>query len=82
MTENWLDNPYRTIIQFCEMKVVRGYTVIESLKELKGLNNSRNPAAQKLFDVATKFVKADKAYKIRNYLIQGAIIESMKKELK
>ena len=84
MTDQWLNTPYRTIIEFCEMKVVRGYTVIESLKELKvAFKNSgrKNEVVEKGFVTAMKFVRADKAHTIRNSLIQGVIIESMKKEL-
>lgn len=40
---DWIDNPYRTIYEFLYLRVVRGSTVRETLRELEeGMNKSGN----------------------------------------
>jgi hypothetical protein len=77
-------NRYKTIIDFCESRVMKGGTVIESLEDLVVAFKNRgvkNELVEKGLDTATRLVKADKTHKIKNYLIQGFIVETMRREL-
>lgn len=48
MTKDWLDNPYRTIAEFVELKVkTEGKTVVEAMKELNNMtSNTDNDVAK------------------------------------
>lgn len=48
MTKEWLDNPYRTITEFVELKVnTEGKTVVEAIKELNNMmSNTDNDVAK------------------------------------
>jgi len=83
--KHWSDNPYRTIIEICEVRAMRGIPVVDTLKDLaKGVVGYREGKATSRIEEALGFViKNFKGqYKLKNYLVQGTIINEMKKELK
>ena len=84
---NQLDNPFMTIIQFAEMKVVRGGTAMEGLVELKEKMDetpNKNEVADRRIRQAISFVE-DKFpttfIEDNNHIVQGSIILAMKTKL-
>ena len=79
-----LDNPYRTILQFVEMNLVRkNQTVIEALEELEQMFLD-SPAKNKVAEERIKEVYARVNLKFgtdlqqdRSYLVQSAIVMSL-----
>lgn len=79
MTKQWLENPYRTIIEFCENKAMNGDRVIDTLKDLQKLvTKTENEVAKKRIEEITEAVKLFPAHMVKNYLVQGGIIEQLK----
>jgi len=84
-TEDWLDNPYRTIIEYCEVFAMHGGKVMTALEDLeRRIKTSSNEVAAARIDKSIKFVKENYGaeLKLKNYLIQGGIVENMKQNLK
>lgn len=84
-TENWLDNPFRTIIEYCELKVMRGGKVMECLEELEILTgDTPNKVVKDRLKRAIDYVVENHSplYKISNYIVQAGIIEDLKVNLK
>lgn len=84
----WLDNPFRTIIEFTELKAVRGETVISSLGTLKELMTNtpaKNEVAEVRITKAIDFVKekfSEETLNDTDPIVQGGIIVVMKLKLK
>ena len=54
-----LDNPYRTVLQFPQLKIHQGKTVIDSLRELKTMLESsqfQNEVANKRVNTVIEFL--------------------------
>ena len=82
MTQNWLDNPYRSIIEMATLEVNRGGTAIEALEKLKTMMEKspvKNDAAKKRILEAIKVVKGIQLYDMLG--IQETVIQIMKMKL-
>lgn len=83
MRPDQIDNPFRSIIQFVELKVARGGKVLESFKELETLLRSskeKNQVADSRVKKLISFVEdnySKSEINSANYLIQGRIIEEL-----
>ena len=82
----WIDNPYRTIVEYAELQIMRGgATVMNALDnlELKFEDTNNEVAKERVQDVIT-YVRSnyDKRYlTTKNYLLQGMIIQDLKQNI-
>ncbi len=85
---NWLDNPFRTIIEFAEINTALGGTVISALNKLKDLTTNttaKNEIAELRIEKAINFIKekfSEETLNDTDPVIQGGIIVVMKLKLK
>lgn len=88
LLENQLNNPFMTIIQYAEMKVVRGGTVMEGLQELKKMMDDSpvdNIVAERRIAMAIDYVEENVGANLitdKDETIQRAIVLSLKVNLK
>lgn len=87
MTRDWLDNPYRSIIEYAQMFVRQNRTVDEALDELETMLKSggaQNEVAEKRIANAKRFVAEEFPEDIRkegDANVQFAIALAMKLRL-
>jgi len=82
----WIDNPYRTIIEYAELQIMRGgATVMNALDNLElKFKDTDNEVAKERVQNVIRYVRStyDKRYlKTKNYLLQGMIIEDLKQNI-
>jgi len=84
---SWLDNPFRTIIEYAQMKAMRGMTVIDAFKELQTMMKdapAENKVAEERIEKAIKYVE-DKfgiLMEDEDLNVQASIITALKIGLK
>lgn len=86
---SWLDNPYRTIIQMCQIKLLNeNKTVYDTLTDMLvqlGDGNVDNPVADKRISKAVGMLTSAFPASILNdssFIIQTGLITFLKTELK
>lgn len=83
----WIENPYRTIIEYAELQIMKGggITVSHALDNLELMfENADNEIAKERVAYVKKYLEDNymtRYLTTKNYLVQGMIIQDLKENI-